>query len=59
MTISFVRRDDNHEIDFLKDALRKPEIIAREIVGMLNAEGGEVWIGIGDDSDGVGSELPE
>lgn len=40
-----------------KEALKTPEIIARAIVGMLNAEGGDVWIGIGEDDHGVGSEL--
>lgn len=28
------------------DALKEPEKIAREVVAMLNAEGGEVWVGI-------------
>ena len=31
------------------DALKDPEKIAREVVAMLNAEGGEVWIGLRDD----------
>ena len=38
-------------------SLRKPESIAREVVGMLNAEGGEIWIGIGEDSNGIGTEI--
>lgn len=28
------------------DVLKDPEKIAREIVAMLNAEGGEVWVGL-------------
>jgi hypothetical protein len=30
------------------DALKDPEKIAREVVAMLNAEGGEVWVGLGE-----------
>jgi hypothetical protein len=30
------------------DALRKPANIAREVVGFLNAEGGVIWIGVGE-----------
>jgi len=29
-----------------RDALKNPEKIAREVVAMLNTEGGEVWIGL-------------
>lgn len=28
------------------EALSRPEIIAREVVAMLNAEGGELWVGL-------------
>jgi predicted HTH transcriptional regulator len=28
------------------DALKDPEKIAREVVAMLNAEGGEIWVGL-------------
>lgn len=31
------------------DALKEPEKIAREVVAMLNAEGGRVWVGIRED----------
>jgi hypothetical protein len=31
------------------DALKDPEKIAREVVAMLNAEGGEVWVGLGEE----------
>ncbi|GAC1340144.1 MAG: hypothetical protein NVS2B6_17350 [Thermoleophilaceae bacterium] len=34
------------------DALRDPANVAREVVGFLNAEGGQVWIGFGE-TDGV------
>ncbi len=39
-----------------QDALDRPERIAREVVGMLNAGGGEVWIGIAE-RDGVAVEI--
>lgn len=29
-----------------RDSLRQPDAIAREVVGLLNAEGGEVWVGV-------------
>lgn len=37
-------------------ALGRPETIAREVVAMLNAGGGEVWVGLRED-DGVAVEL--
>lgn len=39
-----------------KDSLAHPESIAREIVGMLNSKGGEVWIGI-KEQDGTAVSL--
>ncbi len=30
------------------EALKRPGIIARSVVAMLNAEGGEIWIGLGE-----------
>jgi hypothetical protein len=49
---------ESQRLEFVdKKTLEDPQKIAREIVGMLNQEGGEIWIGIGGDSDGVGSEL--
>jgi hypothetical protein len=42
------------------DALKDPEKIAREVVGMLNAEGGEVWIGFREEGPSVeGIATPE
>lgn len=32
-------------------ALAKPETVARAVVAMLNAEGGEVWVGLRDEGD--------
>jgi hypothetical protein len=29
-----------------KDALKRPEVIGRGVVGMLNAEGGVLWVGV-------------
>ncbi len=37
-------------------ALERPEAIVRSVVGMLNAEGGEVWIGVRSEA-GLGVEL--
>ena len=39
-----------------KDSLTHPESIGREIVGMLNSTGGEVWIGI-KEQDGIAVSL--
>lgn len=33
------------------DALKNPSTIAREVVAMLNAQGGEVWVGMRDQDD--------
>lgn len=39
-------------------ALEKPERIAREVVGMLNADGGQVWIGLREEEGrAVGADL--
>jgi hypothetical protein len=40
------------------EALKDPEKIAREVVAMLNAEGGEVWIGLREE-DGVAVAVEE
>jgi Putative DNA-binding domain len=40
------RKEDFH-LEFKgNEALREPEKIAREVVAFLNAEGGEVWVGL-------------
>lgn len=32
-----------------RDSLREPDAIAREVVAMLNADGGEIWVGVRED----------
>lgn len=44
-------KEDLHREFKSRDALKKPEIIAREVVAMLNADGGTVWVGLRDDND--------
>jgi hypothetical protein len=43
------KKEDLHLEFKSADALKDPEKIAREVVAMLNAEGGEVWIGLGEE----------
>jgi predicted HTH transcriptional regulator len=33
------------------DALRSPESIAKSVVGLLNAQGGELWIGLREENE--------
>lgn len=40
------RKEDSRLELKAADALRDPEKIAREVVAMLNAEGGDVWVGL-------------
>ena len=43
-------RKEDSRLEFKgAEALKEPEKIAREVVAMLNAEGGEVWVGLRDD----------
>lgn len=43
---------ENLHLEFKsRDALKKLETIAREVVAMLNAEGGTVWVGLRDEND--------
>jgi hypothetical protein len=42
------KREDLHLEFKSADALNDPEKIAREVVAMLNADGGEVWVGLGE-----------
>lgn len=44
-------RESLHREFKSRDALKKPETIAREVVAMLNAQGGTVWIGLRDEGD--------
>jgi len=55
MTIDEVlrRREDQHLEFKSARSLAEPENIAREVVGMLNAEGGTIWIGIEDGEQGA------
>ncbi|HEY4562501.1 MAG TPA: ATP-binding protein [Thermoanaerobaculia bacterium] len=46
------KREDLHLEFKAAEALKDPEKIAREVVAMLNAEGGEVWVGLREE-DGV------
>jgi hypothetical protein len=40
-------RAENDHLEFKEaEALRRPANIAREVVGFLNADGGDIWIGI-------------
>lgn len=51
------KREDGH-LEF-KDAevIRRPVKIAREVVGFLNADGGDVWIGVKEGEQGHAVEL--
>jgi hypothetical protein len=55
MTIDEVlrRREDQHLEFKSARSLAEPENVARELVGMLNAEGGTIWIGIEDGENGA------
>lgn len=47
MTIEILGRREDQRLELeSKDALDDPGKIAREVVGLLNAGGGEVWIGV-------------
>jgi hypothetical protein len=40
-----------------RDALKEPEKIAREVVAFLNAEGGEIWIGLAEGENGTAEKV--
>jgi hypothetical protein len=45
-----IGQEENLKLEFKRrEALQKPASIAREIVAMLNTEGGQVWIGISEE----------
>jgi hypothetical protein len=46
------KREDLHLEFKSADSLKDPEKIAREVVAMLNADGGDVWVGLGEDGEG-------
>lgn len=54
-------KEDLHQEFKSREALKKPETIGREVVAMLNADGGTVWVGLRDQDDrAVGIEaIPE
>ncbi|HVR97206.1 MAG TPA: ATP-binding protein [Thermoanaerobaculia bacterium] len=44
-------REEDDLLEFKsREALETPEIIGREVVAMLNAKGGEIWIGLRDEN---------
>jgi Schlafen, AlbA_2 len=57
MSVEILGRREDQRLEFKsKDALADPGTIARAVVGMLNAGGGEVWIGV-DEKDGVAASV--
>lgn len=47
MTLVPLGQREGAKLEFKgRDALKKPASIGREVVAMLNAEGGEIWIGV-------------
>ena len=53
MTVDILGRREDQRLELKsKDALDEPSNIARAVVGMLNAGGGEIWIGV-EEADGV------
>lgn len=53
MTIEILGRREDQRLELeSKDALDDPGKIAREVVGLLNAGGGEIWIGV-EEEEGV------
>jgi hypothetical protein len=50
-SIPLGERENLHREFKSRDALKKPETIAREVVAMLNAKGGVVWVGLRDEGD--------
>ena len=50
---------EDHSLEFKgAAAIARPERIAREVVGMLNAAGGAIWIGVAE-HDGVATRLED
>lgn len=49
-------REDLHLEIKSRDSLRQPDSIAREVVAMLNADGGDIWVGVRE-ADGVAAEI--
>lgn len=52
MTVEILGRREDQRLEFKsRRALEEPGTIAKEVVGMLNAGGGEIWIGVEDEKD--------
>jgi hypothetical protein len=50
MSMEILGRRENQHLELKSSgALNEPSDVAREVVGMLNADGGEVWIGVGEE----------
>lgn len=57
MTLEILGKREDQRLEFKSsDTLNDPITIAREVVGMLNADGGEVWIGV-EEKDGVAAAV--
>jgi len=52
------RREDQHLELKSRDALDSPDKIARAVVGMLNADGGTIWIGVDEEDSAAVSITP-
>lgn len=62
-TTAVLGRRESQELEFkaagiLEECRSDPGKVAREVVGMLNADGGEIWIGVREDN-GVAVEYQE
>lgn len=54
MTVEILGCREDQRLEFKsKDALQDPSTVARAVVGMLNAQGGEIWVGV-EEEDSVG-----
>src|SRR5688572_23543765 len=53
------KREDEHTEFKRAEALKEPSNIAREAVAFLNADGGEIWIGVEEDGEGLGLAVEE
>lgn len=57
MTVEILGRREDQRLELKsKGALEEPSKIAREVVAMLNSDGGEVWIGV-EEEDGVAAAI--
>ena len=56
---SLLGKAESDRLEFKEaEALRRPANIGREVVGFLNADGGEIWIGVKEEHErAVGYEV--